>query len=329
MKMFSAMKLLLVQIVVGFVVAMSSRGCTEGVVPAAGDYRQSMRNFVQSISRYAKTVKPNFIIIPQNGHDLLISDNHPATQYINAIDGLGREDLFFGYAGDDLATPSQETSQMITFMDIAEANGVEVVVTDYCQTQANVDASYKNSNAKHYISFAADHRELDDIPAYPAEPYNVNTSSITSLAQAKNFLYLINPDAFGSKQSFLSAMKNTNYDLLIIDLFFNGTPLTANEVKSLKTKSNGGTRLVVAYMSIGEAEDYRYYWKDDWKTNPPAWLMKGNPNWQGNYKVKYWFSDWQKIITGNSISYLQKILDAGFDGAYLDIIDAYEYFEEE
>ena len=84
-------------------------------------------------------------------------------------------------------------------------------------------------------------------------------------------------------------------------------------------------RLVIAYMSIGEAEDYRYYWEPAWSVNPPSWLE--TENWEGNYKVRYWDSDWQKIIFGNEDSYLKKVLDAGFDGVYLDIIDAFEYFE--
>jgi len=45
--------------------------------------------------------------------------------------------------------------------------------------------------------------------------------------------------------------------------------------------------------------------------------------------VAYWDESWQQIIYGNNSSYLKKILDADFDGVYLDIIDAYEYFEEQ
>ena len=80
-------------------------------------------------------------------------------------------------------------------------------------------------------------------------------------------------------------------------------------------------------MSIGEAEDYRYYWESDWDNNPPEWIAFENADWPGNYVVKYWNKDWQNIIFGNKNSYLKKILDAGFDGVYLDIIDAFEYFE--
>lgn len=44
--------------------------------------------------------------------------------------------------------------------------------------------------------------------------------------------------------------------------------------------------------------------------------------------VRYWEEDWQSVIYGSDGSYLRKILNAGFDGVYLDIIDAFEYFEE-
>jgi cysteinyl-tRNA synthetase len=82
-------------------------------------------------------------------------------------------------------------------------------------------------------------------------------------------------------------------------------------------------------MSIGEAENYRYYWQESWynKKDRPPWLLKENPYWEGNYKVQYWDPEWQAIIIGGEDSYLNKIIAAGFDGVYLDIIDAFEYFE--
>ncbi len=297
------------------------------------DYRQDMRDFVQGISAYAKGINSNFIIIPQNGHELLIENGEengiPAVAYLEAIDGVGREDLFYGYDDDDVATPISERGHMISFMDIAETNGIEVLVTDYCWTQSFVDHSYEQNAARGYISFAADHRALDNIPAYPIDPYNVHTSDITSLTEAKNFLYLIDPGSFPNKDRFLSIVRETDYDIGIIDLFYDDIALTTEEVSSLKIKANGGSRLVIAYMSIGEAEDYRYYWQAGWETASPSWLVEENPEWAGNYKVRYWDKNWQNVIYGNDDSYLKKIFNAGFDGVYLDIIDAYEYFEDQ
>ena len=298
------------------------------------DFRQEMRDFVQSISVYAKNINANFVIIPQNGHNLLTlngeKDGELAQQYVAAIDGLGREDLFYGYENDNTPTPESEQNEMIGFMDIAENNNIQVMATDYCWTESFMLDSYQKNEEKGYISFAADHRGLDNIPSYPASPYNLNSSNITNLSEAKNFLYLINPGEFSAKSEFLNAAKNTNYDLVLIDLFYgDNETLSSSDVTSLKLKQNGGSRLVIAYMSIGEAEDYRYYWQSSWKTGSPEWLLEENPNWEGNYKVRYWDEDWQKIIFGNDNSYLKKIIDANFDGVYLDIIDAFEYFESE
>ena len=149
---------------------------------------------------------------------------------------------------------------------------------------------------------------------------------------AANFLYLLDPGLFSSKPAYLSALAATEYDLFIIDLFYedddgNQTALSASEVAGLKTKPQGGARLVICYMSIGEAEDYRYYWKAEWEDTEPEWLEKENPNWAGNYKVRYWDADWQAVIYGSEDAYLDRIIEAGFDGVYLDIIDAFEYFE--
>ena len=319
--------------VVASTVLMS--GCVDEEKNASNrviDYKQEMRNFVQNISKYAKAGKPNFIIIPQNGPELLTENGQlngtTSSAYIQAIDGVGREDLFYGYNNDYLPTPVPAKDHMMSFLDLAKNNGLKIMVIDYCSTQSFVDDAYLQNAAKGFVSFAADHRELDNIPAYPANPFNMHSSNITSLSEAKNFLFLINPN-YSNKKEFINALRNSNYDLLFIDAFLGAEILTFEEIASLKTKNNGASRLVIAYLSIGEAEDYRYYWQDEWKKNPPRWLAEENPNWPGNYKVSYWDPDWQKIVYGNDRSYLNRIIDAGFDGVYLDIIDAFEYFENQ
>ncbi len=297
----------------------------------AKDYKQLMRDFVQNISSYAKSYDSNFIIIPQNGGEILTKDGSAdgeiSIDYINAIDGVAREDLFYGYNADNEPTAENERLYMLSFLNIAKNSGKKVLVIDYCSNTQYVDDSYQKNSELGFISFAADHRELDNIPAYPLNPYNVNSDDITTLNSAKNFLYIINPSGFSDKGQFLNVLKETNFDIIIIDLFYYGQILTKDDVKSLKNKKNGSSRLIICYMSIGEAEDYRYYWQTSWYTNPPSFLAAENPNWPGNYKVKYWDPAWQAIIFGNDDSYLKKIIDAGFNGVYLDIIDAFEYFE--
>jgi cysteinyl-tRNA synthetase len=123
----------------------------------------------------------------------------------------------------------------------------------------------------------------------------------------------------------LAAAGDTAYDLVVMDYSADGGEsgeYTAGQIDALK-HSPGGAKIVLAYMSIGEAEDYRFYWQAGWTPGNPSWLDDENPDWAGNYKVRYWEPGWQTIV----LSYTDRLLDAGFDGAYLDIIDAYEYYE--
>lgn len=297
------------------------------------DYREEMREFVISISKYAKTDDPDFIVIPQNGEALITKDGTKQSnihhQYLNAIDGIGRENLFYGDSTDNVATPYSTTLYSIGLLDIAKANGKEILVTNYAFDTDKMDDALSRSAFKGYISFSAPNRELDIVPEYPPIPHNQNNRDILTLNQADNFLYLINPSRYDTKKRLIEDLSATNYDVLILDLFFHQKPLTSNDVQVLKTKANGGQRLVIAYMSIGEAEDYRNYWQPEWKSGNPAFLRGENPNWEGNYKVAYWDPRWQSVITGNRESYLQKIINAGFDGVYLDLIDAFWFYENQ
>jgi cysteinyl-tRNA synthetase len=129
------------------------------------------------------------------------------------------------------------------------------------------------------------------------------------------------------------AIGETKFDLVIMDYSRDGSDaekFNPMEIDALK-ESPGGPKTVLSYMSIGEAEDYRWYWQQSWDRNrdgrpdagAPAWLGRSNPDWPGNYKVRYWDPAWQQIV----YDYVDEVLAAGYDGVYLDIVDAYEYWE--
>ncbi|SMO77332.1 endo alpha-1,4 polygalactosaminidase [Gracilimonas mengyeensis] len=291
------------------------------------DYRAEMRSFVQEIADYAHEQDEDFIVIPQNGHELLTVDDSPATEYLNAIDGLGQEDLFFGYEEDNQPTPARATNRLLEQLAVGKDTGKTVLVTDYCHTPFKANQSYSQNQALDFLSFAAPERDLTVIPDYPENLPGENDRDITQLSEAENFLYLLNMQEFDTKADYISAIQNTNYDVLIMDAFWNKNLFTDEDVEALRQKENGGKRLVISYMSIGEAEDYRFYWQPGWHTGNPNWLVRENPNWEGNYKVKYWDPEWKRIIYNGEDSYLQKILNSRFDGVYLDIIDGFYFFE--
>lgn len=289
------------------------------------DYRQEMRKFVIGISKNAKSQQSDFAIIVQNGVEITNTTEKPdgpiASEYISAIDGQGQEDLFYGYAKDNKPTPAKVTDYLKTYLSRLKDEGKVILTTDYCTSLENIELSKHLNQSNGFVSFQATSRELDVIPTTPIQ--NENSNSIQNLQQVDNFLYIINPENYASKQQFINAVCATNYDLVIMDLFFDGLEFTSDEISRLRMKKNGGKRMVIAYMSIGEAEEYRYYWDKSWKRGNPSWLDKENPKWKGNYKVHYWNPEWQAIV----FDYLTRIINAGFDGVYLDIIDAFEYYE--
>ncbi len=118
----------------------------------------------------------------------------------------------------------------------------------------------------------------------------------------------------------------TAFDLVVVS--FSATGNSTQVIPALK-HSPGGEKIVLCYMSIGQAERYRFYWQREWSENPPAWLAEPDPVWAGDFWVRYWDPDWQRIIFGTPESFLDRIIEMGFDGVYLDRVDAYWYFQEQ
>ena len=98
--------------------------------------------------------------------------------------------------------------------------------------------------------------------------------------------------------------------MVVIDYSRDGTDAgTYSPSEISKIKSAG--IIPIAYISIGEAEDYRFYWNNSWYVDPPEWLGRENPNWPGCYAVKYWYDEWKQIIF-----------------SYIDKADEFEYWSD-
>jgi cysteinyl-tRNA synthetase len=153
------------------------------------------------------------------------------------------------------------------------------------------------------------------------------------LHAAQHFMYQIQElDSPGA----VAALAATHYDALVVE------PTKSNKgsedfdlagmVSTLKASadSQGGQKLVIAYVDIGEAEDYRTYWQADWvpptvtQRGVPDFLITADPDgWSGDYPVAFWDARWQAIIVDDADSVLRMVLSAGFDGIYMDWVEAY------
>jgi cysteinyl-tRNA synthetase, unknown class len=141
----------------------------------------------------------------------------------------------------------------------------------------------------------------------------------------------------------IGELKLAQHDLIVVDFSKDGSDagaFTPEQIASLKSRKKANS-VVVSYISIGEASDYRDHWQDDWTTytdkdqraagppsdKAPAWLGAWNEDWPNSRKVRYWDTDWQALIFNEArTGWLDRIVAAGFDGAYLDIVDGYYHW---
>lgn len=146
-----------------------------------------------------------------------------------------------------------------------------------------------------------------------------------------SFGYVLQADSFTkSKSAAVKWLASSGRDWIVLDTNFSGsTSWERADLDAIRSGQCG--RKVIAYISIGEAEDYRPYWRKKWGSNgkltatAPAWLGMENPGWKGNYQVKYWNAEWKNLV----IATIDEAMVNGFDGVYLDIVDGFETFEQE
>ena len=302
------------------------------------DYREDMRTMVQDLAQFARRYNRDFIILPMNGVDLLTKREDgdedrrvPARTYLQAIDGILQEALFYGTEEVGKERKESELTYLQEWLKKASDIGVNVFVTDYVKDPKKASDFYAKIKKEGYIGYAApaDGFALNKFAAYPKRPVNENAKSIITLKQVQNFAFLRDSSVFGTQEQFAVEAAQTNYDMLIVDPFHHRNEfLSRQTVHDLKFKKLGGKRLVLAYLNIAAAETYRYYWRDHWQTGSPDWIgypYRGKPD---VYHVQYWRPEWKSLLFGGTQSYIYGLVrDLGYDGLVLDGMEAYRYHE--
>ena len=292
----------------------------------------AMVDLAVQLGDYARGKQPGFLLVGNGPTGLLeVTENNSeenVTRLIRALDGFFMESRFYdGYEenGEKAERNDAETDEFLAAMLRKPLMaGKQVFILDYVKGE-KIRHVQEWGAAEGYIADGGD-RLLDVIP--DRRPMNENANNVTQLSQVKNFLVLLNPEHYKTRESYINALAATNYDLLIVDLYYDDLPLSHEETARLKRKANGGQRLLLSYMSVGEAADYRTYWQPAWSNERPHWLAEPNPAWPGSYKVCYWSQEWHDLLYGSPDAYLDQIMAAGFDGAFLDVMDAWQYFKE-
>ena len=98
----------------------------------------------------------------------------------------------------------------------------------------------------------------------------------------------------------------SRYDLVIMD---------PDQSRNFEADSLSVRKILpIAYLNIGEAEEYRWYYSDI----KHEWLLGKNPNWDRHFYIDVNNTDWQKLVLDKI---LPRIFRAEYAGVFLDMID--------
>jgi cysteinyl-tRNA synthetase len=302
------------------------------------NYRDFMRTMIEDLSIYAHGRNPKFVMVTRPGFDLtswsrrefdldeikrdrnakispdaIVPVGTPMRRYLQRIDGV----LLNGQFCAPLRVPRADVTAMMK-------QGVKMLSVDHCDDAASASAGLQAAVRMGVVA----HMDLDADDVFDRvptrRPVPENPGNVQTLADARNMLMMLDSKAYGSKEEWIAALAATNYDVIVTDAFYRGNqPLSKDAINSLKFKQMGARRLVLARLSLGYAEDERFYWQREWKIGEPSWIQGRAPGRPGSYVVEFWNPAWKAVIG----KYFAGIMDLGFDGVVLDGVEAYRRWE--
>jgi len=286
------------------------------IILSTTSFSSNYKGEMLKLLKEAKRASSGGIVIANGGIDIYFDNGRLNKRSLNSVDGVVVESMYYGATGGyNKKTSSSDTRYMEKLATIISRNRKRVLLIEYTNKRKNMIDAIKRASKRGFLTHFARSRELDKLPY----GHNNRMSRSKSLYSIADFGIILNPRRYSSKRKYVSDLASNPNDLLIIDREFNGRLLSKGDIR--KIKRNG--KKLIAYISLAEAEDYRSYWHSSWSRRRPNWIASENPNWPGNFRVKYWTPTWKKIV-------FNQIRDArarGFDGVFLDVVDTYQYFE--
>jgi cysteinyl-tRNA synthetase len=169
----------------------------------------------------------------------------------------------------------------------------------------------------------ADGARCEEMPLHsPQEARRLN------LRQVRSWAYQIQGL---EEEGAIDALAGSDYDLIVVEPVRSVKGSEEFDTAGMVSRLHAEGKLVIAYLDVGEAEEYRTYWRDEWlaptgdEPGEPDFLITVDPaGWSGNYPVAFWDERWKDVVIHDEDSLLNMVLEDGFDGVYLDWIEAYE-----
>ena len=123
---------------------------------------QDMADLVVAIASYFRARDPGFYIISQNAPELASR----TIGYLDTIDGIGQEDIYFGYEADGEVTDPALSLELEVHLDYIRGAGKLVLTIDYTSEPGQVGRAYGRARAKGNVPFSTV-RSLDRLIINP------------------------------------------------------------------------------------------------------------------------------------------------------------------
>ncbi len=130
----------------------------------------------------------------------------------------------------------------------------------------------------------------------------------------------------------IASIAQSRYDVVTIDEVTTSSLATKLPalpiVNSLHATAGADVshKIVLAYIDLGEAENYRTYWQQSWTIGSPSFILGTDPNgFPNNFTVNYSDPGWKSVVFGSSGALIDQAIADGFDGVFLDNVGAYNY----
>lgn len=309
------------------------------------NYREAMRQNINTLSTYGKERNPAFVIIVHEAEDLLdkshweyqLEDYQKVRQQKLGV----KDDTFLNFKTQ--MDPHQQGAQhYIKNIDAialnnllcdtnsrigpTALNNLFVLSIDHCQTDAALQQAIISSLEQRIVFYGFIHNQNAFNKIKKQLIIKENPHEIVNITDAKNMQVLIDDSLYKDKATMIEDIANSNYDIIIINPLFHGTdPFSKEEVAAMQLKKIGPKRMIIAQQNISEAKPSDYFWKKDWKIGSPSFLKRKSFVEPQALIAEYWDPAWRAIIS----KYFKSIVDTGYDGAFLTGVQNYEYFEKQ
>lgn len=312
------------------------------------NYREAMRKNIIALAEFAKAENKDFELIAHEGEELLHKSlweyhldgyNEARKKGLNADDPAFLAHLKRTTPEKDYSPSSEAYGKSISGLAVnnrfcgkhelnehIKKHNLKLISIDYCKTEAAFDEAAMNATGLNYLLYAFIKPETAFKKIRKQPIINENAQNIFKVAEAQNISLFIDDSLYKDKERFLQDIRESNYDIVVIDPFFHHTSAYSKEdVESLKFKKNGAKRLIFAKINVSEADPEDYYWQNDWEIEKTPWLARASFTDENAVITQYWDENWRQI----NGRYFKGIVDSGYDGAFLTGIENHTYFEKQ